>query len=208
MKKILLIMLFISSMQLFCQEKGVGLNIQITMEKDVLDNGTSTTETRDNVFELGGSYHHFKDQIREYEGLVLIGYRSESNGVSEENQLFFGLGGGINLHLLVKERISAGFGGRLSYTGYLEPQRDPSFDYDSYFAGNLALELPLFLDVTIHEKFLMRFSAVAAGLLMDFEYQEYSGLKEKSFDLNLFTAVNGEDRGNWLPLSIYIIYKI
>lgn len=211
MKKILIIILILCSLNLFGEELkdlGLGLNIRIYINKDTIDNGTSSTETKDNQFELGGSLHYFKNEQTEYQGFLLIGYSSESNGVSEQNQVLYGLGGALYLHILNEERISAGFGGKLGLRGYLEPVRDPAYDYDSYFAGDLALELPLFADLSLHEKFLIRFSTVAAGLMMEYEYQEYQGLTEKSFNMNLFTAVDGYMSGTPFPLSIHIIYKL
>jgi len=208
MKYILSILLILSSLQLFGEELGLGLNIRISVMKDTLENGSTSTETKDNQFELGGSLHYFKNELTEYEGFLLLGYTSESNGVSEQNQLLYGFGGAAYLHILNEERLSAGFGGRLSLKGYLEPDRDPAYDYDSYFAGDLALELPLFVDIRLHEKFLIRFSIIAAGLKMDYEYQEYQGLTQKTFNMNLFTVVDGEDSGNPFPLSACIIYKL
>ncbi len=201
--------LILCSLEIFSQDKGIGLNIQIYCESDISDDGTSKTEIRDNAMKFGGSFHYFPDDSREYEGDLFIGFSSTSNGVSEIKQTFFGWGGGVNLPIVRKDIIASGIGGRVRFEGYLKPQRTPALDYDHYFEGLIALEIPLFLDVSLKEDFLFRLSAVAAGFLYDIRYQEAEGIKETVSNLDFYTTTTSDRSGrNWFPVSIYFIYKL
>ncbi len=209
MKKRFLFLLALCPFLLFSQQKGIGLDIRISLESDVSDDGSSVVEIRDDTMRLGGSFHYFEGDSREYMGSLFLGHNSASNGVSETEQTFLGLGGGVNFPLLGGKLISAGFGGEARLEIYMEPERTPARDYDGYFKGLLALEIPLFLDVAIHEKFLLRFSAVAAGWLMDIQYKEESGIKETLFNMDLYTTTTGGPGDmEWFPFRIYFIYKL
>ena len=202
-------MLILCSMKIFSQAKGVGLNIQVSCESDISDDGTSEVEIKDTTMVFGGSYHYFKNETWEYKGALFIGSSSSANGVSETKQTFFGLDGGVNYHILKTDIFSSGIGGRLCIEGYFEPKRTPGLDYDHYFKSVIALELPIFLDVSLNEKFLLRFSAVAAGFLYDIQYEEADGVKETVYELNLYsTTTSNTTEINWFPVSIYFIYKL
>ncbi|MBN1499179.1 MAG: hypothetical protein JW982_03410 [Spirochaetes bacterium] len=208
MKKILIILLILSSINIYAKDKGIGANIQTHSESEITESGGSEIEVTDETYIFGGSFHNFKTRTLEYEADVFFGYNRSDNGVSDSKQNFFGLGGGINFHILNGKVLSTGLGARLSFEKYMKPVRDPEVEYDSYNKFNIGLEMPIFLDVNMHEKFLIRFSAVAAGLLYDYRSQEVEGVKESQYNLDFYTTrtSNTESR-SWFPISIYFIYK-
>lgn len=217
MKKLLLIllMLLLFSINIYSKttkktssQIGVGVNVQVHSESEITESGGSELEVKDETMIFGGSFHNFKTKIREYEFTAFVGYNHSDNGVSETKQNFFGLGGGINFHILHTKLTSSGLGGRLSFENYTEPDRDPVTEYDSYNKYKAALEMPIFLDIKIHKKFLIRFSVVAAGFIYDYHSQEIEGVKESQYNLDFYTtATSDSEKYNWSPISIYFIYK-
>lgn len=208
MKKIGIALLILCSTEMYAQNRGVGANIQIHSESETTQSGGSQIKVQDQTFILGGSYHYFKDKSREYEGTFFAGYNHSDNGVSETSQNFFGIGGGINYHILQEKQITSGLGLKTRMEYYLEPDRNPSVNYDWYIKGSAALELPFFLDVALNKSFLIRFSAVAASFKFSYHSQEIDGVKESRHTLDFYTtATNDTKEHNWFPISIYGIYK-
>lgn len=212
MKKLYVLLLALcaaGAVELAAQEMGVGLDIRIFHDSDASSTGSTEIETFETSMDFGGSFHYFAKENREYIVSALVGSESSSNGVSEMRQTFFGLGSGANFHILRGSIIDAGLGARLGFTVFLEPEYDPDLDYDLFFEGHAALELPIFLDVRLHKNCLLRFMTIAAGMEYFFHQEEYEGIKETINGVEFYTtAASYSGDGNWIPVSISFVFKL
>lgn len=209
MKKVFVfVLLLVPCLTLMSLEIGVGLDTHV--EVNPMKEG-SFEATHTSVWLRPALILMVTPRI-EVHPSVIFGLSKESDPDdiaiwdADRSQINLGLGLGLYYHFVQREIISLCTGPILSARFFLTPSDSSMPDYDSYFNLQIQAAIPLYLDIRVSKRFLIRTGVISEGIRLITEKYEQSGIEysDTTFAIDNFYLTT---LGNiWAYFGFYLMF--